>query len=353
MISSCEPLRCGITISGAYLVFQCMKKLLVFMALMLTTLTMTPVYANPDFVLNVNPEPVYDQMWAFETYSINITLGDLNLTEYSDHDLNGRVIAEGIVKWRGTGQYHHGAAVTGYSYILDEEVLRLNASLEDPSFIFNLTLSKDAFHYGMKPFENVEIQMSFDLFLEQNNETGVENGPLLGSVSSMYILLDDEKVEYLQGKLHEMADDVNAATMTLGIPDFNRTKYESMVSSMNASIITGNYLEAQDQWESWADKDRLRMLNAFSRQVDTQAEALEAFDVIETELESVESELQRSQIEYDLIEDKYFALLSDNAKTKVELESAKQGVTTAITSIFLAAIVFFFLGRRVNKTEVE
>ena len=95
------------------------------------------------------------------------------------------------------------------------------------------------------------------------------------------------------------------------------------------------------------------MLNAFSRQVNAQADDLVAFEGIETELEGVESELQRSQIEYDLIEDKYFALLSDNAKTKVELESAKQGITTAITGIFLAAIVFFFLGRRINKTEVE
>ena len=330
-----------------------MKKLLVFMALTLTSLTIMPAYAKPEIVLTVEPEPTYEQMWAFETYMVNITLTILNLTEYSDYDLSGRVIADGIVRWRGTGQYHHGEAVTGYSYKLDEDVLALNASIEDPSFNFNLTLSKDAYLYGMKPFENVEILLSFDIFLEENNGTGVENGPLLGSVSSTYILLDDEKVEYLEGKILEMGTNVHAVTGAKGLPDFNRIKYESMVSAMNTSIISGNYVEALDQWERWDNKDRLRMLNAFSNHVDFQVEELEAFEGVETELEGIERELERAQIEYDLIEDKYFALLANNGKTKVELESTKQGLTTAITGIFLAAIVFFFLGRRINKTGDE
>lgn len=323
-----------------------MKKLLVFMALILASFTIMPAYGKLDIVFTVEPEPAYDQMWAFETYLVNITLTGLNVTEYSEYDLSGRVIADGIVRWRGIGQYHFGEGGSGYSIYLENETLTLYASIDDPVLNFNLTLPRDAYLYGMWPFENVEILLSFDVFFEEENGTGVEIGPQLGSISSRYILLDDDKVGYIEGKLLEIEDEVHAATGTLGLPDFNRTRYESMVSAMNASIISGNYVEALDQWERWDNKDRLRMLSAFSRHVDSQVEKLEA-------LEGVETELERVQIEYDLIEDKYIALLTNNRKTISELESTKQGLTTAITGIFLSAIVFFFLGRRINKTGDE
>ncbi len=323
-----------------------MKKRLVFMVLLFASFTIAPASGKPDLVLTIEPEPAYDQMWAFETYMVNINLTGLNLTEFSEYDLSGRIIADGFIKWRGTGQYHFGEGRSGYSIRLTNETLTLDASVDAPVFSFNLTLSRDAYLYGMWPFETVEILMSFDVFLEVENGTGVDYGPRFGSISSRYILLDDDKVDYIKGKYLELVAEVHAVTDTQGLTGFNRTRYESMVSDMNSSIRAGNYIDALDQWEHWDEKERLRMLNAFSTQVDSQVEELKA-------LEGVETNLERIQIEYDLIEDKYFALLANNAKTKVELESSKQGITTAITGIFLAAIVFFFLGRRVNKTGVE
>jgi len=322
-----------------------MKKLLIFMALLVTSSMIPSVCGEPDLVLTVEPEPEYNQMWAFETYWVNVTLTGLNVTEYSEYELSGRVVADGIIRWRGTGQYHHGGGVTGYSYELDEKILTLNASIDDPMFIFNLTLSKDAYHYGMKPFENVELTLNFDVFLEIEPDLG-EVIPQLGSVSSKYILLDDDKTEFIEEMLDEMETEIDTATGVLGLPDFNRTRYESKVSAMNASIIAGNYIEAQDKWERWDDKERLRMLKAFSINVDAQTENLEA-------LEGVEMELERVQVEYNLIEDRYLALLTNNRDTNAELEATKQGLTTAITGIFLSAIVFFFLGRRSNITGEE
>ena len=350
MFISGVSLRIGITISDTLRVYQCMKKQLVFMALVLTTLTIIPVYAKPDLALNIDPEPAYGQMWAFETYFLNITVMGLNISEYSGYDLSGRFIADGIVKWRGTGQYQHGAGVTGYSYILDDEVLTLNTSIEEPSFKHNLTLSQDAFLYGMKPFENVEILLNFDVFFEVNNDTGVEIGPQLGSVSSSYIMIDDDKTDYLEDKLLEMDVEVHAATGAPGLPNFNRTKYESMITAMNSSIHSGDYLRAQDQWERWDDKDRLRMLNAFSSQVESRVIELQDLEIelqsLETELDEHETELELAQIEYNLLEDKYFAVITNNQRTISELESTKQGLTTSITGIFLSAIIFYFLGRR-------
>ncbi len=340
-----------------------MKKL-VFMALILTTISISPACAEPELVLNVDPEPLYNQMWAFETYAVNITLMGLNISEYSEFDLSGRVIVDGIIRWKGTGQFTHGAGVTGYSYNLDEEVFRLNASIEDPSFKLSLSLSQDAFQYGMKPFEDVELKLSFDVFFEVNDESGVEIGPLLGSVSSTYILFDDEKREYLKDMLLEMEAEVHAATEAQGVSDFNRTKYESMVSAMNASIISGNYLKAQGQWERWDEKDRLGMLRAFSRHVNSRVEEFESIESqlegveselkgMESELEVVMSELDLAHIEIDLLEDKYFALITNNQRTISVLESTKQRLTTSITGIFLSAMMFYFLGRRSNKAGEE
>lgn len=323
-----------------------MKKRLVFMVLLFASFTIAPASGKPDIVLTMEPEPAYDQMWAFETYLVNINLTGLNLTEFSDYDLSGRIIADGFIKWRGVGQYHFGEGGSGYSIQLTNETLTLDASVDAPVFSFNLTLSRDAYLFGMWPFETVEILISFDFFLEEENGTSVEYGPRLGSISSRYILLDDDKVDYIEGKYLELVAEVHAATDAQGLPGFNRTRYESMVSDMNSSIMAGNYIDALDQWEHWDEKERLRMLNSFSRHVDSQVEELEA-------LEGVETDLERTQIEYDLIEDKYIALLANNRKTISELETTKQGLTTAITGIFLASIMFFFLGRRINKTGDE
>ena len=320
-----------------------MKKLLIFVALLLASFLIPSACGETDFVLTVEPEPEFDQMWAFETYLVNVTLTGLNVTEYSEHDLSGRVVADGLIRWRGIGQYHHGESVSSYSYKLENDTLTLSASFEAPSFIFNLTLSRDAYLYGVWPFENVEIFLNFNIFLEIENDDSLEFGPLLGSVSLNYLLLDDDKVEYLEDLILEMDEEVQTMTGALGLSDFNRTKYESMVSAMNASIMSGNYIEAQDQWERWDNKERLRMLSYFSGHVNAQTENLEA-------LESVKTELERIQIDFNLIEDKYIALLANNRKTITELDVTKQGLTTAITGIFLSAIVFFFIGRRSNNT---
>jgi hypothetical protein len=320
-----------------------MKKLLIFMTLLITTSMIPSVCGEPDLVLTVEPEPEYNQMWAFETYWVNVTLTGLNVTEYSEYDLTGRVIADGIVRWRGTGQYHHGESVSSYSYKLENDTLTLSAIIDDPSFIFNLTLSRDAYLYGVWPYENVEIILNFNIFLEIENDDSLEFGPLIESISLNFLLLDDDKAEYLEDLFLEMDEEVQTMTGALRLNDFNRTKYESIVSAMNASIISGNYIEAQDQWERWDNRERLRMLSSFSEHVYAQTENLEA-------LESVEMELERVQVEFDLIEDRYLALLTNNRDTNAELEAMKQSLTTAITVIFLSAIVFFFLGRRSNIT---
>jgi len=44
--------------------------------------------------------------------------------------------------------------------------------------------------------------------------------------------LDDDKTKFIEEMLDEMATEVQSATGALGLPDFNRTKYESMVSAM-------------------------------------------------------------------------------------------------------------------------
>jgi hypothetical protein len=115
---------------------------------------------------------------------------------------------------------------------------------------------------------------------------------------------------------------------------------------MNQSLVIGDYTEALEQWEDWDNKGRLRMFTSFTNKVDDQSVEFEAFKETEENLENL-------QTEYDFLEDKYVAIFGENHQNLAELEATKQGLTTAITGVFLSAMVFFFLGRRSNNGADE
>ena len=81
------------------------------------------------------------------------------------------------------------------------------------------------------------------------------------------------------------------------------------------------------------------MFNSFTNKVNDQTVEFES-------LKETESNLENLQTEYDFLEDKYVAIFTENRRNLAELEATKQGLTTAITGVFLSAIVFFFLGQK-------
>ena len=301
---------------------------------------------SADIDLDFDPEPLHGQLWARETYLLNITGPQVNLTDYSQLDLSGNIVYNGSIRWRGVGQYHHGSGVTGYSYDLSMDYFQNIESIEVEGTSVNVTIEKEAYRYGMKPFEEVQIIFLVETYLEVIEGDTQVIGPLVGSKSRTLILVDQDKVDYLDDKFNEMQSEINLTLNANGLDVFNRTRYSEKIDSMNHSLFIGDYTEALEQWENWDNKGRLNMFTSFTNKVNDQTVEFES-------LKETESDLGNLQTEYAFLEDKYVAIVGENRQNLAELEVTKQGLTTAITGVFLSAMVFFFLGRRSRTGDDE
>jgi hypothetical protein len=301
---------------------------------------------SADIDISFDPEPLQGQLWARETYLLNVSGPKVDLSEYSPLKLSGNLVYNGSIQWRGVGQYHHGSGVTGYSYDLSMTYFQNIESLDAEGTSVNITLENDAYRYGMKPFEEVQIIFRLDVYLEGIEDGTTVTGPLVESKSRTLILVDEDKVDYLQDKFEEMQSEINLTLYSVGLEEFNRSRYSDIIDSMNQSLVIGDYTEALEQWEDWDNKGRLRMFTSFTNKVDDQSVEFEA-------LKETEENLENLQTEYDFLEDKYVAIFGENRQNLTELEATKQGLTTAITGVFLSAMVFFFLGRRSNNGADE
>lgn len=266
-------------------------------------------------------------------------------TEFSELELSGNILYNGSILWRGVGQYFHGSGVTGYSYNLAEAQFQKVEPLDKEGTSVNITLDRDAYRLGMKPYEEVQIIFTIDLFYELESDGDPIFSPLVEKKSRTLLLVDEDKVEYLEDKLGEIESEVNIVVYAEGLDDFNRTKYLDYVASMNHSLTIGDYSEALDQWEKWDKKERINMFSSFTNKVRDQTVELES-------LLGYKEEYEALQIEYNHLNDKYVAIFKEKTQNLAELEATKQGLSTAITGVFLSAIVFFFLGRRTAGDNV-
>ena len=303
------------------------------------------LHVSADMSLEFTPEPQHGQLWSPNEYQLNITgpVVDLTQPEYDELTLSGNLVYNVTIIWRGTGQYFHGGSVTGYSY---SPIYSYRQNLEliaKPGTNFDVSLDKYSYP-RVKPFEEVQLFFKIDALLEVIEGGEMKTGPLVESISRSFKLVNNEKVEYLNDKFVEIQEDVNLTVTSAGLEQFNRTKYTEYVNSMNHSLLKGDYSEALDLWEKWDKKERINMFAVYVREVGVQT-------IVYESLMDSQANLEKLRSEYDHLNDKYVAIFKEKNQNLAELEATKQGLSTAITGVFLSAIVFFFLGRRTTAGE--
>jgi len=335
-----------------------MRIILPIIILALFCFAIPPVVAESNLSIELDPEAQYGQVWAYETYLVNVSIQELNLSSIDFSEFTGNpssIFIEGEIKWRGKGGYDFGEGTTGYNLNLDEVSVSDTVSLDGGSTFFNLTLEKDAYDYGRLPFETIEIIFTFDVYVEMSDES---IGPKIASTSNSFVLVDEMKVSYLEGKYLNMQDEINTAVEGSGLRSFNRARFQKILDDMNASLVIGNYVEALDIWDDYDEDDRADMINALIRassiqyaELSTELEELQAF---EGQLQEAQTDLAILELEYNQLESTYNTLSNTYLKVNTELDVAQRNLSTAITAVFLTAIVFYFLGRRgIRREEAE
>jgi hypothetical protein len=328
-----------------------MKKLIPLSLLILTVFAVPFVYAATSVDLSFTPMPKYNQVWAYETYLVNITINEFNLSAVDLTDYSGdavEILITGMMEWKGSGGYDFGTATTGYNYNLDEQEIQVIMGIDDTITLFNVTLEKDAFDYGIKPYESVEITIKINAYIVMSDDS---LGPKIASQSITYDLVDETKVDYLNGKYLNMQEEINPVLNAPGLEAFNRERFSGILEEMNTLLTKGNYVEALGVWEDYNEDDRLDLINRLVVVSANEYAELESLRGIESQLAEAEARIRLLEDEYEQLEKTYFALANTYSQVNKKLETVKGNLSTAITAVFLAAILFYFLGRRGAKKE--
>jgi len=340
------------------------KSTFILLLLMLITPSLNTVSSEElgtQIHYQISPEPIHEQIRHQETYLFNVSIANLNLTVEEgqwvapeNHRLvyTGGIIVEMGLEWKGYGNYRSGGSSTGYSLNIDDikfnQTVGPNEISDDVSVQFNYTFERDAYLLGLQPYERLEVTVKFNVYYEtlltQAGEEIILKGDSIIKTSETYFLLDDTKIDYVEGKYSDMIEELEPLEKLSDQVDFNATRYLYHIESMNKSIQNGDYFKALDISKHY-DKVRTKLItNLLTQTNSSMVKAAKTDDYIK--------ELEFLEINYKVMEDKYQALQRIYQDKLLELARAKNNLSTAITAVFLTAIIFFFLGRYSKKPRV-
>jgi len=324
-----------------------------------------PAYSAEGLSVNivVEPEPLHGQLNAGETYLFNISVVNDGLSvvpgQPTEEDpwiqYTGYLNTVVDVNWKASGSYDFGEKTSGYSTPpLDD--MGLTNVFETPvngSSVwesFNHTFVRDAFDFGVKPYETLEVKVKVRVFFEVYNvSVGVDasrRGPLAAEASITLKLLDDKKVKYVEGKYLDMASEVEPLRGVAEAEHLNVSRFMGYLAEMNRSIEAGDYFSALKTYSKYDDKYRAQLISSLTEE----ASASHGKTLLISQLEQ---DLDFLNVTYNILEDKYVSLFRTYQAKQAELEAAKQNLSTAITAVFLASIAFFFVGRRSVRRDTN
>jgi hypothetical protein len=316
--------------------------------------------------LEVDPEPLFGQISHGESYNFSLTF---NSTRYivnpgeSIHNALGLIYTGNLItslhlEWNSKGSYDFGESTTGYTFNIDQ--VELNQTIpfqltESLVVEYNYSFERDSFQLGIKPYEDVEITATISVYHEAQNLTSGENvkGPQLVSGSQEYHLLDDIKINYLEGKYQDMEAEINQLNNLSSLETFDDTAYYELLDEMNNSMEQGDYIRALDVYQSYDEDERRELIIDLAEEVNNSLMRIEELSGLSSEVARLERELEAYEQDYEKLESDYSTLSNTYQRKQAELEAAKRNLTTAITVVFLASGFFFFLGRRSKNPERE
>jgi hypothetical protein len=336
-----------------------MKKLILILLLLKS---FTPCYlsnsVDESLLVHVelSPETNFEQIMHKETYTFNVSIRNLAFDylpcQSVDDDLanffTGNLTTILEFKWVMTGSYDFGDSTAGYQKNLDQ--VKINTSIPCPPInrsswvLFNYTFNRDGFELGVKPFETLSVKVSAYVHYQVFNESAISLGEKIAGNSRSYTLIDKMKINYIEGKLKDLGNEVELVNIIPETTNLETRNYLEIFTDMKSSLEKGNYFSALEIYKDYEDKLRLKFIRSLISETNISLEKAKKTEEYIREIDFLETSYKR-------LEGKYVILQSSYQRKQLELLNTKQSLTTSITIIFIAAIVFFFFGRRSVKRE--
>jgi hypothetical protein len=316
--------------------------------------------------LEVEPEPLFGQIIHGHNYNFSLSFNSTGYTVNPGESLHdepgliytGNLVTSLYLEWKGKGSYDFGESTTGYTLNLDQ--VELNHTIpfqftESLIIEYNYSFERDSFQFGIKPYEDVETTATISVYPEAQNVSSGETvkGPQLVSSSREFHLVDEIKINYLEGKYQDMQAEINSLVELKSVNTFDESVYYELLDEMNFSMEQGDYIRALDIYQSYDEDERTELIIDLANEVNNSMMRIEEFLGLSSEIAILERELEACEGDYENLESDYNALSNTYQRKQAELEAAKRNLTTAITAVFLASVFFFFLGRRSKSPNSE
>lgn len=316
---------------------------------------------NFDLDLEVSPRPDLNLLYPGESYSFKVLIENNETDIFPGQPIDpseeiikhtGNITISMELVWRVSGDYDFGSATTGYSFIPKRTEMNQTVSLfrTYPRYdlTFNYTFEEDGYLLGAKPFEEVKVSAKITAYYEAYNWTiGPElpfTGPAFEVKDFTYYLIDETKIDYLNGKYQEMEHEIGLLELLPRTMVMDRDDYYLILYDMNMSLNNADYREAADIWDRYNERQRTTLIRSLIKETNSSITKTIDYDELVINLELAE-------VNYESIENRYISLNQVYQTRISELEASKENLSTAITGVFLSAIVFFFIGQKIAERK--
>lgn len=298
-----------------------------------------------EMTLTIVPEPLYRQINSGESYlfNISITSGESSSGNSNVSNLESIIVALKI-GWWVKGSYRFGDALRSYVSGLDE--IEYNQTISYPALgeravlVFNHTFSRDYLDLGIHPYETLEIRLEAAYYKEVYNETlgDIVKGDELGTISREVFLLDDDKIDYVEGKLEDLEVELGLLDeLPSSETSMEEEEYLVFLEDMRSYVEMGNYINALDTFHEFDDKEREELMPELILDLNNSLSEASRVPQLESRIDRLERNIENLQSQLIQLQEQYH-------DKQEQYERQKSLTTTAFTGIWVIGIAAFLVG---------
>ncbi|MFP3950741.1 MAG: hypothetical protein ACLFVP_01135 [Candidatus Bathyarchaeia archaeon] len=304
-----------------------------------------------EMALRVDPEPVSSQITSGETYLFNISLTKSTSNPWGAGDSGepGDIIVSLRINWWVKGSYRFGDSIRSYVHRLDEKEHNQTTSIpeysEDVFITFNHTFSRDCFDFGVHPYETLEIQVEVASYVRDYNETleTFVKGEELGRTSRVVYLLDDDKMEYVEGRLQDLQVELSLLeALPASDTSLNEEDYLDILEDMREYMEVGDYISALKVYQRYDGKERERLVPELILDLNESLTSASRIPQLESRIGRLERNVENLQSQIIQLQEQYH-------QKQEQYERQKSLTTTAFTGIWIVGIISFLAGTLIHR----
>lgn len=287
---------------------------------------------------------VFDTLEPGQRYAGNFTIR-------VDLDFNKK----GYLKYGNTSSdYTNNVFVISF-YENHEIVIPTKGSLTP--IRFNYTFNHSYYRLRVEPIEDVEIELEVYVYLSPCNKSCMEisgnnidaHRKLIGFRREQYFLIDERKIEYVEGKLTDLDEELRELESLSKIVSFETSNYLTFLDTMRSQVSDRDYVSALETFRTYDLLHGTSLTSDLMSEISYYDERISNLKTnCEIEKENLEEEYQGllddCANQLDLLNEEYGSLNNDYENITGRLRQNQIEIMVSLgLSLILILIIIFLL----------